>query len=90
MLWTKAFWKGAAERAIKTCAQSAVAFIVVGTTGLLALDWVTIGSVAGAAGLASLLTSIGNADFVAGPQVPTPAPAPVAVPGVPADPPVPV
>lgn len=66
MLWTVKFWKGAAERGIKTVAQTAVGFIVVGTTGLLDVDWVTIGSVAGAAGLASLLTSIGNADFTAG------------------------
>lgn len=69
MLWTTEFWKGAAERGIKTFAQTFVGFIVVGTTGLLDLDYVASLSVAGAAALASLLTSIGNADFVAG--VPT-------------------
>ena len=67
MLWTRAFWKGAAERGIKTFAQTFVGFIVVGTTGLLDIDWTISASVAGAATLASLLTSIGNADFVAGP-----------------------
>lgn len=66
MLWTTAFWKGVAERGIKTFAQAFVAFIVVGETGLLDLDWATSASVAGAAVLASVLTSIGNADFVAG------------------------
>lgn len=66
MLWTSKFWKGAAERAIKTAAQTAVAFFVIGTTGLLEIDWVALGSVAGAAAVASLLTSVGNADFVAG------------------------
>jgi hypothetical protein len=66
MLWSLAFWKGAAERAVKTFAQAAVAFIAVGTTGILDLDYGTVASVAGAAALASLLTSIGNADFVAG------------------------
>lgn len=66
MLWTGAFWRGAGERAIRTFAQTLAAVFVVGTTGLLDVDWVTSLSVAGAAALASLLTSIGNADFVAG------------------------
>lgn len=66
MIWTTAFWKGAAERAIKTAAQSLAAVFVVGTTSLLDVDWTVSLSVAGAAALASLLTSIGNADFVAG------------------------
>jgi hypothetical protein len=66
VIWRKEFWKGAAERGIKTFAQTFVGYIVVGTTGLLDLDYVTAASVAGAAALASLLTSVGNADFVAG------------------------
>lgn len=66
MLWTANFWRGAAERGIKTFAQTAVGFFVVGTTGLLELNWVSLVSVSGAAALASVLTSIGNADFVAG------------------------
>lgn len=65
-MFNKAFWKGAAERAIKTIAQTAVAYFVIGTTGILEIDWVALGSVSAAAGIASLLTSIGNADFVAG------------------------
>lgn len=67
MIWTKAFWKGAAERGIKTIAQSLAAVIAVGSTGLLDVDWLSALSIAGAAGLASLLTSIASADFVAGP-----------------------
>jgi hypothetical protein len=66
-MFTLAFIKGAGERAIKTGAQTALAFFVIGTTGLLDLDWVALGSVAGAAVVASLLTSISNPDFVAGP-----------------------
>lgn len=68
MLWTLAFWKGAAERAVKTFAQTLAAYFVIGTTGLLDVDWLTALSVAGAAAVASLLTSVGNADFVAGTQ----------------------
>lgn len=68
MIWTTAFWKGAAERAIKTFAQTLAAVFIVGTTGILEVDWIPALSVAGAAALASLLTSIGNADFVAGAQ----------------------
>jgi hypothetical protein len=67
MIWSKAFWKGAAERGIKTFAQTAVGFFVVGTTGLFELDFVPLVSVSAAAAVASILTSIGNADFVAGP-----------------------
>ena len=72
MIWTKQFWLGAAERAIKTVAQSLVAVLGVAGTGLLTVDWIAALSVAGAAGLASLLTSIGSAEHVAGHQ-PTPA-----------------
>lgn len=68
MIWTKQFWLGAAERAIKTVAQSLVAVLGVAGTGLLTVDWVAVLSVAGAAGLASLLTSIGSAEHVAGHQ----------------------
>lgn len=68
MLWTKQFWLGAAERAIKTIAQSLAAVLAVSGIGLLTVDWVAALSVAGAAGLASLLTSIGSAEHVAGPR----------------------
>lgn len=67
MIWTKAFWRGAAERGVKTFAQTLAAVFVVGTTGLLDVNWVSVLSIAGAAALASVLTSIGSADFVAGP-----------------------
>lgn len=66
MLWTTDFWKGAAERLIKTFAQTLAAVFVIGTTGLLDVDWKTALSIAGAAALASFLTSVGNADFTAG------------------------
>ena len=64
------FWKGAAERAVKTFAQSLVSVFGVGTV-LWDIPWWQALGVAGAAAVASLLTSIGSADFVSGqaPQV---------------------
>lgn len=66
MIWTLAFWRGAAERGIKTGAQTLAAYFVIGTTGVLDFEWVAALSITGAAVIASALTSIGNADFVAG------------------------
>jgi gp37 len=66
MLWTREFWAAATERAIKTVAQTVVAVVGVAGTGLLSVDWVQTLSVAAAAGLASVLTSIADADRVAG------------------------
>ena len=66
MLWSIAFWRGAAERAVKTFAQSLVAVIGVGAVGLLDVDWLGALSAATLATVISLLTSIGNADFTAG------------------------
>jgi len=58
MIMTVAFWKMAGERAIKTVAQSALAFIGSGTVGLFDLNWPNLLSVALGAGLLSILTSI--------------------------------
>lgn len=68
MIWTKAFWKGTAERAIKTAAQTFVALVGAGTLGVLDVDWAGTGSVVLMAGILSVVTSIGNGDFVAGTQ----------------------
>ena len=66
MIWSSAFWRGAAERAVKTFAQALVAVIGVGAVGLLDVDWLGALSSATLATVVSLLTSIGNADFTAG------------------------
>lgn len=58
----KAFWSYAGERAIKTFAQTALATIGVGATGLLAVDWLNVVSVSGLAGVMSLLTSVTQYD----------------------------
>ena len=59
-MWHRAFWKDSAERSIKTFAQTAVSFLVIGTTGVLEVDWEQIVSVSGVAALASILTSIAS------------------------------
>lgn len=65
-MFSKSFWKGASERAIKTGAQTLAAYFVIGTTGVIDFDWVPALSVTAAAIVASLLTSISNPEFVAG------------------------
>lgn len=65
-MFTREFWVGTAERALKTVAQSVVAVLGVGAVGILSVDWVQTLSVAAAAGLASILTSIADADRVSG------------------------
>lgn len=77
MIWTKAFWKGAGERALKTFIQVFVptAMAALGATSTGTLDaWTAPWLVAAqtASGLAlgatviSLLMSLGNAEFVSG------------------------
>lgn len=57
-MFTLKFWSYAGERAIKTVAQSAVAFLGTGTIGLFEIDWYSLASVSLGAGLLSVLTSI--------------------------------
>lgn len=65
MIWTKEFWKGLGERAIKTAAQNVAAILVVGVP-VFSIDWKAGLGLAATATLGSILTSIGSADFVAG------------------------
>lgn len=71
MIWTLAFWKGTAERALKTFGQTFVATVMtmvlgIDLPGIQDLNWVGVLSVAALATLLSVMTSIGNADFTAG------------------------
>jgi hypothetical protein len=52
------FWSYAGERAIKTVAQAAIAFLGSGSIGLFTIDWVSLASVSLGAGLLSVLTSV--------------------------------
>lgn len=68
MLATKAWALGALERALKTFAQVLIALIGTESVGITELDWPGLLSVAATATLLSVLTSIVNADFTAGPS----------------------
>ena len=57
-IMTRAFWTYSAERAIKTFAQAAIAYLGTGTVGLLAVDYTGLFSIAGGAALLSVLTSV--------------------------------
>lgn len=56
-MFTRDFWATAAERAIKTIAQSLLAVLALGTT-LWGVDWAEAIGIALLAGLISILTSI--------------------------------
>lgn len=55
--WVK-YWGFAGERALKTAAQTAIATIGVGVTGIFEVDWVNLLSVTALSALMSLLTSV--------------------------------
>lgn len=57
-MFTKEFWNFAGERAIKTIAQAALAFLGTGSIGLFTIDWESLASVSLGAGLLSILTSV--------------------------------
>lgn len=57
--WIK--WaKAALVRALKTTAQTAVSMLTGNMVGITDADWVAVASIAGMAGIVSLLTSIGG------------------------------
>ena len=58
MSFTKEWLSMAAERAIKTVAQTALAAIGTTAVGLLSVDWTQVASLAGLAGVMSILTSV--------------------------------
>ena len=63
MMWNAKFWKQTAERAIKTAAQAALAFFVVGSTVFDQVDWAAVAGGTAIAAIASVLTSLASAPF---------------------------
>ena len=57
---SKSFWIDAAERAVRTAAQTAVALIGTGAVGIIDVDWQNVASVSAVAAVVSLLTSIAS------------------------------
>ena len=72
MITTKAFWMGTLERGLKTWIQAFLAVFAVQAGATLTLSeaaslpWLTAVVTASVAAFLSLVTSIGNAEFVAG------------------------
>jgi len=57
-IFSALFWRDAAERALSTAAQTAVALLTVDGLGLLDVDWTATASAAGLAALVSVLKSL--------------------------------
>lgn len=57
-MWSISYWKQTTERAVRTAAQVALSFWVVGETGILDVDWQQFASVVGLAALASVAMSL--------------------------------
>jgi len=58
-MFSKAFWKSAAERAVKTAAQTYIAVASVGGVfDLASISWTAIGAAAASATVLSVLSSI--------------------------------
>ena len=66
-MFDQRFWIAAAERAVKTFAQTLVALIGTGAVGVMDLDWLQMLSVAATATILSVLTSVASANFGANP-----------------------
>lgn len=60
VLSTGKFWIATAERAVKTGAQTAVAFLTADVTGILEVDPIQAASVVGLAVVVSVATSLGS------------------------------
>lgn len=57
-MWTVSFWKQTVERAVRTTAQVALSFWVLGQTSFMDVDWAQVAGVAGLAALTSVLMSL--------------------------------
>lgn len=58
---TATFWQQAAERAVKTFAQTAIATIGVDSLDIISADWGGIASLAAGGAVLSLLSSVASA-----------------------------
>jgi hypothetical protein len=63
MMWTKSFWEQSIERAVKTAAQAALAFFVVGETAFHSVSWAEVAGAAAVGAIASVLMSLASSPF---------------------------
>lgn len=70
-MWTAKFWRQTVERAVKTAAQAALAFFVVGQTMFDQIDWTAVAGGTAIAAIASVLTSLASAPFGSDPDSPS-------------------
>ena len=61
MIWQRTFWRATLERVISTTAQAGAALLGGDGLGILDIDWTQAASVAGLAGILSLLKCIAAA-----------------------------
>lgn len=59
-VFSRAFWSAAAERAVKATAWAASSTLLASGAGLIDADWLGCASVAGMAGVLSLLGSVAS------------------------------
>jgi len=69
-LTSKKFWVDAAERVLASIAGVILGMPLIGSTGLFAVNWTVVVSVAGSAGLMSLLKAIVKAQAADSPADP--------------------
>lgn len=60
VMLTGQFWADAAERAVKTFAQSALATLGAGAVDILSVNWVAVLAVGAGAAVVSVLTSLAS------------------------------
>ena len=60
-IYSRAFWRDASERSVKSAAQAAILALGGSAVNVLTLDWATLAGAAGGGALLSLLTSLASA-----------------------------
>jgi hypothetical protein len=63
-MFTKKFWRDAAERAISTAAEAVIGVIIADQVNVLTLDWQNLGGFAAGGALLSLLKALAAAKTV--------------------------
>lgn len=62
-MWSRPFWRGAAERAVKSFAQGLLAFFALAQADVVSADWRAALAGAGTMALLSVLTSVVSSPF---------------------------